>query len=402
MKLVVLSACVAAACALELSADEHALLESIKLKGDALDGYFNSRERRQKNKNKNKKGNVPHGIDWLRDTKDNAVGLILDGEKIMFDEAIDNKNEWARPTDVQSLEQDYKMVVNPAAYNTVAEVKASLLNSIATASNTVKENVETQKSSIEERLAETATAVDTKIEAAAEELKADQAKLEEEINAKGDEIEKASQDQVAELTKQLDAGLASADEELESLKAALESQTTTMTQMYKCGVAGQAYDAEKKKCVNFANQPARFVKHARLHQRNWHGGGHIPHADFTFTKIHDNTAIRVKFYDNIRIGAYTGHTCHTNFRLQIDGRSCTDPGDINFHKHAQSGRHGGRYQNDHDPTHLTGICRKTDQGNIGKGNHQLRIHIYYHNGCGLYSGWDNQQRYYEVEEVLWD
>lgn len=32
MKLVVLSACVAAACALELSADEHALLESIKLK----------------------------------------------------------------------------------------------------------------------------------------------------------------------------------------------------------------------------------------------------------------------------------------------------------------------------------------------------------------------------------
>lgn len=57
---------------------------------------------------------------------------------------------------------------------------------------------------------------------------------------------------------------------------------------------------------------------------------------------------------------------------------------------------------DHDPTHLTGICRKTDQGNIGKGNHQLRIHIYYHNGCGLYSGWDNQQRYYEVEEVLWD
>lgn len=57
----------------------------------------------------------------------------------MFDEAIDNKNEWARPTDVPSLEQDYKMVVNPAAYNTVAEVKASLLNSIATASNTVKQ-----------------------------------------------------------------------------------------------------------------------------------------------------------------------------------------------------------------------------------------------------------------------
>lgn len=278
--------------------------------------------------------------------------------------------------------------------------KAEITASLSESKTELKKVLDDLVSQVDSSLEDSSATVTETLESTSTEMTAAQETVSTNLNKKADKIAKDAEKATTALGDKLEAGLAKNEETISGTDKTLAAHLKKIDEMKKCLALGQVYNPTKNECQAPSSPAPKQIHFRKLPNRNWHGTGHVPTRDFTFNKKSEQTNLRIRYYDNFRVGAYTGHTCQTKVRLQIDGQECSDPGDINWHRHSQAGRHGGRYQNNHFASHMSGLCKKVGNKHIGKGNHQIKVHMFWHNGCGLYSGWDNQYAYIEVEEIF--
>jgi len=114
--------------------------------------------------------------------------------------------------------------------------------------------------------------------------------------------------------------------------------------------------------------------------------GWLGNRQLTFTKKRSGSAIRLLYYDNLRVYAHGGgHACR--WMLRVDGKKCPS-GDIGGDVYVQGAR------NNHRPRTITGYCR-----NLSRGRHKVQVLLAHTPGYGgdCYTGWYTQQTSWTLE-----
>nr|VFJ66970.1 MAG: Collagen triple helix repeat-containing protein [Candidatus Kentron sp. DK] len=116
------------------------------------------------------------------------------------------------------------------------------------------------------------------------------------------------------------------------------------------------------------------------------GGSRIMSRTLTFTKLHDDTAIRILYSDNLRVMG-SGYSA-ARWEIRIDG-AAPPGGAIYQDQHSTEG-------DDHDPTTILGYAT-----GVPAGSHEIQVWV---NKIGTYSsntftGWSNARWTIEAQEV---
>lgn len=244
--------------------------------------------------------------------------------------------------------------------------KAEISASLSEAKTELQQVLDDLVSQVDSSLEDSAQSVTVTLQSTEKEMTAAQETVSNNLNAKADQIAKDATKGTTLLADKLEAGLAENQVTIGETDESFKAHLGKIEEMKKCLTLGQVYNPDKNQCESPSSPAPKQIHFRKLPNRNWHGTGHVPTRDFTFNKKAEQTHIRIRYYDNFRVGAYTGHTCQTKVRMQIDGQECSDPGDINWHRHSQAGRHGGRYQNNHFASHMSGICKKVRSSSPGQ------------------------------------
>lgn len=144
-------------------------------------------------------------------------------------------------------------------------------------------------------------------------------------------------------------------------------------------------------------------------ERIWHNlwtnddsrnGGYVNNREITFTKMQDDTYIRVMYYDNMRVHGHTSHAMWETYVCDANGGGCSrcqDPGRMMHWR--WSGHQHNWWVNNHSGGTMYGICKKTDNRALVKGTYKLRVYLH-ENRYDIHTGHSGQQGSYMVDEVL--
>jgi len=326
------------------------------------------------------------------------IGMQVGEYYVSFTDLPNTAKDYADAT-VNAMALGRTMAEPVMAKVPAEEMKLEMEDKVADAVAELNDRAESTLAQANLKLAASIAEVDLKIANTKNTLSRAQQTLSSDLNTKAATIEAETAAAGEKVVGDLNAGLKSGTDAIKEMADKIAASKKLVDGVATCAAQGLVYDSDDEGCKAPTNGQLSKIHYRRLPQRNWQGMGNVPTRDITFEKKHDDTAIRITYYDNFRIGSYRGHSCWTHVRLRIDNHNCNDPGDITWHRHSQSGRHGGRYQNNHHSSHMTGVCKRTGQGEIKKGRHTIQVNAYNHNGCHLYSGWDGQHAYLAVEEV---
>jgi len=114
--------------------------------------------------------------------------------------------------------------------------------------------------------------------------------------------------------------------------------------------------------------------------------GLLPNRKLSFIKKRQNSAIRLFYYDNLRVyAAGGGHACR--WTLEVDGKPCPS-GAIGADVYVWGKR------NNHRPRAVTGYCR-----HLSKGKHTVQVRVAHTPGMkgDCYTGWYTQQTSWTLE-----
>lgn len=152
----------------------------------------------------------------------------------------------------------------------------------------------------------------------------------------------------------------------------------------------------------FQKSPADGFKtkvfHRMMNNADGRDSGYVDNRYIVFKKEHDDTHMRVFYYDNFRVH---GHTAHANWNVMICDEKgngcahCRDPGRINMNKYS-SHMHNW-HMNDHLGHGVMGMCKSSDNRVLKKGTYQLKVMID-NNRYDIYTG-HNQANSFMVDEV---
>lgn len=126
--------------------------------------------------------------------------------------------------------------------------------------------------------------------------------------------------------------------------------------------------------------------------------GIIASRTLTFVKEHDDTTVRITWFDNRRTLGYS----YGYWRGYIDGELCVDPKPMQWWHHSYGPRlDGDHYSDDHYNASLLGYCRATASGPIEAGAHTFTVEVVDVGGnrSDWYAGWNNTTFVVEMEEV---
>jgi archaellum component FlaC len=126
--------------------------------------------------------------------------------------------------------------------------------------------------------------------------------------------------------------------------------------------------------------------------------GIIASRTLTFVKEHDDTTVRITWFDNRRTLGYS----YGYWRGYIDGELCVDPKPMQWWHHSYGPRlDGDHYSDDHYNASLLGYCRATASGPIEAGTHTFTVEVVDVGGNrgDWYAGWNSTTFVVEMEEV---
>jgi hypothetical protein len=113
------------------------------------------------------------------------------------------------------------------------------------------------------------------------------------------------------------------------------------------------------------------------------GNGELPSRKLTFTKVYEETRIRIFYCDNFRI---MGNEARCRYEILVDGKPI--PGDpIYADRYGSSGNY-------HEQSTIFGYAK-----GIKSGKHTISIQLTSEAPCEVYTGWDNSTWSIEAEEV---
>jgi len=147
----------------------------------------------------------------------------------------------------------------------------------------------------------------------------------------------------------------------------------------ECMNQGLVYDESKGKCFEVEQDAAKMIGkvwHRMFNNEDGREGGWLNERYIQFNKALDDTYLRVIYYDNFRVH---GHTAHGKWHVMFcDGAGngcaeCADPGQIGMWKWAS--HQGNWWMNDHIHGSVTGMCRRSDNRQLRKGQYQVRIYV---------------------------
>ncbi|MBT3218794.1 MAG: hypothetical protein HN348_06860 [Proteobacteria bacterium] len=137
----------------------------------------------------------------------------------------------------------------------------------------------------------------------------------------------------------------------------------------------------------------------RLVHRNSFSGydniddGLLSGRNLVFDKVHDDTWLRLTYYDNF--GCYSGtdnDPCQCIWELLINDASCKNDGPIEGYISSVV------IDMQHSST-IGGWCNKSDNGKLAAGSYEVEVDVTATGNCDCYTGFDNMTGFLEAEEL---
>merc|ERR1719326_1195150 len=233
-----------------------------------------------------------------------------------------------------------------------------------------------------------------------------------------DDEKKAIMKSLMDAAKAARPSMAEAKESTEdAFKARTDGVVTKFNAIKKSVDANKDYVANYEKCANQGktlNKDGNCVVAAvsdasgftSINYRTWRDQqdsrdhGYLNGRFITFKKLHDDTALKIIYYDNMRVH---GHTAHAMWEVQFCDAggggcsNCNKPGQIMHWR--WSGHQHNWWVNDHFGGELYGLCTKADNKELKKGEYQIKIRLH-HNRYDIHTGHGGQHGSIQVEEVM--
>lgn len=206
-----------------------------------------------------------------------------------------------------------------------------------------------------------------------------------------------------ELDKNVAGKLTAAKETHTALVASAKLLNAVVDATEACTADGLLWDSDKEECVESDVDARKLIPglyHRHFSNDDGRDHGYITNRYVQFTKMNDDTYIRVIYYDNLRVH---GHLAHGQWNVMICDEAgngcdyCNTPGRLNLWRWS---RHQGNWwMNDHVGHTLTGICKRTGNRDLRKGKYMLKTRLE-NNRYSMYTGHNTDQCNFQVDEVI--
>jgi len=190
--------------------------------------------------------------------------------------------------------------------------------------------------------------------------------------------------------------------DLGTLEAHIGSVEKRVDSHAECNKKGELYDVTTEKCVGVqvsASKSIPHMGHRMFNNGDGRDSGYVSNRHANFKKKYDDTFLRIYYHDNMRVH---GHTAHGRWNIMIcdpNGNACgdcTEPGRLQYWRYA---RHQHNWwMNDHWGGAIHGLCKKTNQRDLTKGEYRIMVRID-NNRYDIYTG-HSQHNSIMVEEVF--
>ena len=204
-------------------------------------------------------------------------------------------------------------------------------------------------------------------------------KLVDELDEKFGALRDTLGENKAALDVKINKNLVAAEKTSSDLQDAAADILEKINAHEECMNEGLVYNEAKGKCFEVEQDASKMIGkvwHRMFNNEDGREGGWLNERYIKFTKALDDTYLRVIYYDNFRVH---GHTAHGKWHVMFcdaNGNGCAecaDPGQIGMWKWAS--HQGNWWMNDHVHGSVTGMCRRTDNRQLRKGEYQVRIYV---------------------------
>ena len=204
-------------------------------------------------------------------------------------------------------------------------------------------------------------------------------RLTDELDAKFGDLRTTVADNKAALDLKINKNLVASEKTSADLTDSAADILEKINAHEECSNAGLVYDESKDKCFEIEHAAEKLIGkvwHRMFNNEDGREGGWLNERYIKFTKALDDTYLRVIYYDNFRVH---GHTAHGKWHVMFcdaNGNGCAecaDPGQIGMWKWAS--HQGNWWMNDHVHGSVTGMCRRSDNRQLRKGEYQVRIYV---------------------------
>jgi hypothetical protein len=264
------------------------------------------------------------------------------------------------------------------------ESAANLAGQIGEQNATLTAAVQVAKQDLFKQLSDTRAALDKK-------LKQQLAMIEAKMVAQNDAIDVEVKARFENVTADLDVVIDAAAPAASFIKDTMD-----------CTKDGLILNPAGDKCI--APDPGNFGHFARVQHHGFENDdgrdcGYLNYRTMQFNKKHDDSYVRVFYYDNLRTH---GHTAHGRWNVMFCDASgsgcahCETPGRIQNWRYS-SHQHNW-WMNDHMSERTFGLCKKSENRDLKKGNYAIRVMI---DDCryDMYTG-SNDYGSFMVDEVM--
>jgi len=188
-----------------------------------------------------------------------------------------------------------------------------------------------------------------------------------------------------------------------AIKEAVAGDKTYLANVEKCANQGKTLN-KNGDCVVAAISDSSGM--STINYRTWkdqndgRDHGYLNGRHINFEKKDDKTALKIIYYDNMRVH---GHTAHAMWEVQFCDAggggcsNCNKPGRIMHWR--WSGHQHNWWINDHFGGELYGLCTAADNKELKAGKYQIKIRLH-HNRYDIHTGHGGQHGSIQVEEVM--
>merc|ERR1719163_1124068 len=204
-------------------------------------------------------------------------------------------------------------------------------------------------------------------------------KLVDELDEKFGALKDTLTDNKAAIDAKINKQVVAAEKTSSELEEAATDILERIEAHEDCMKDGLVYNENKNRCFEVDQDASKMIGkvwHRMFNNEDSREGGWLNERYIKFTKALDDTYLRVVYYDNFRVH---GHLSHGKWHVMFcdaNGNGCAecnDPGQIGMWKWA---RHQGNWwMNDHIHGSVTGMCRRSENRQLRKGEYQVRIYL---------------------------
>jgi hypothetical protein len=204
-------------------------------------------------------------------------------------------------------------------------------------------------------------------------------KLVDELDEKFGALKDTLSDNKAAIDAKINKQVVAAEKTSSELEEAATDILERIEAHEDCMKDGLVYNENKNRCFEVDQDASKMIGkvwHRMFNNEDSREGGWLNERYIKFTKALDDTYLRVVYYDNFRVH---GHLSHGKWHVMFcdaNGNGCAecnDPGQIGMWKWA---RHQGNWwMNDHIHGSVTGMCRRSENRQLRKGEYQVRIYL---------------------------